>query len=142
MRDEPSRAEQFASRRGLVCLLFAGASAMFTFNTVMKMQDGPLHPGSVVLWAIWLAVPLAWVFGRGGWRFTARERAIISDELVQSHQQRAAQVAMLIMMTGLLVAAAGALGYLVVPTWWPVAVLGGAVAAIGIVFGVLEIRSQ
>lgn len=142
MTDHPSRAEAFAARRGLVCLLFSLASAVFTATTVVSLQDGPLHPARVLLWAIWLLVPLAWVFGRGGWRFSARERAIISDELVQSHQHRAARVGMLAMMAGLLVAAAGTFGFLTVPAWWPVAVLGGAIAAAGIAFGVIELRNQ
>lgn len=143
MTDTPSRAEAFAAKRGLVCLLFSLASLAFTGVTIMALADGPLHPARILLWAIWLAVPLGWVFGRpGGLQFSARERAIVTDELVQAHQQRATRVAMVVLASGLAVQAAEALGLVLLPVWWPVAALGLGIASAGLTFAISELRDQ
>jgi hypothetical protein len=142
-KEQVSRAEAFSAKRGMVCLLFSLASLCFTVVTIMAIDKVPLHPAQVLLWAIWLVVPLAWIFGRpGGWRFTAKERAIISDELVRANQQSATRLAMIVLALGLAVQAAGVFGYVAVPVWWPIAVLGAGVAGAGLAFAIAELRTQ
>ena len=61
-------AERISSQRGRLTLLNALASACFAFVAISNAYDNPVRtPVYILLWALWMAVTIMWVFGVPGW---------------------------------------------------------------------------
>ncbi|MGB3956124.1 MAG: hypothetical protein WBL05_12720 [Brooklawnia sp.] len=120
------------SRRGrllIVFALFLVVEAAFVIQLLAQGQ--PLGiPG--LLWGVWLAVCLAWIFVP---RLGAAADA-------PGNQQAARNILLIGLGIGLLTSAAGTLDAVNLPGWWLVLVISLAVAASGLVLGVLELRPQ
>jgi len=127
-----------------VTLLNAGAAACFSFVAINGAAANPGRGGGyLLLWGIWMAVTLIWVFGvPGARRFSPAQQAIVNDELVRAHQASAARAGLALALTAL--AAGAACGFLevAIPGWAPAA--AGSVAVIGtaVVFAWLQRRDD
>jgi hypothetical protein len=143
MVEQLSRAERFAGRRGKVCLMFSLVSVCWTVVLIAQVTDGKVRELNVLVWALWLLVPMVWAFGLPGWwRWAERDRAIINDELALEHQRHAAVAAMLVLVLCLFAGCLQLLGYFSLPAWWPIAAMGAGVCVAGLRFGWLQVRAS
>ncbi len=115
------------SRRGrflIVFSLFLIAEALFVAATMG--QQGGTNRTALILWAVWLAVCVAWILlPLAG-----------ADEDAPHHQKLARIVGAAILIVGLL---ARVLLADMLPVWWLVGTATAAVAGAGLVLGVLEL---
>ncbi|MCA3256055.1 MAG: hypothetical protein INF91_10615 [Alphaproteobacteria bacterium] len=136
--------EEVSARRGRVTLLNAGAAACFSWVAISNLAANPERGAAyLLLWAIWLAVPLIWVFGiPGGRRWSAKQHAILNDELVRAQQATAARAGLALALA--LIGAGAACGFLgiALPVW--AAPAAGSIAVIGtaLVFAWLQLRDD
>jgi hypothetical protein len=111
---------------------------------------------TMVMCVCWLIAPLVYLFtsplgwstswqrfGLGSWRqFSARERALLNDELAQAHRHTAVAVAFCIGLAGLAAGSLSVFGLFVLPAWWPIALISLCGSAGAFAFGLLDLRSK
>ncbi|MBW6522724.1 hypothetical protein KZ810_04365 [Sphingomonas sp. RHCKR47] len=134
--------DQMSARRGTIVFLNALAAA--AFSTVAIGRAG-VHPGRdpifALLWAVWMAVPLIWVFGIPGYlRWSKIERSIVNDERVRAHQAAAARVGLGVAIASLAILSSAAFTGTVFPAWAAPALATGTVVVTALVFAWLERR--
>lgn len=138
-----TRAARFSSDRGRFCLVFSVLALIWTSILIDRVTTGAVDWVDVAAWSAWLVVTTVWTFGSPGWasKWSRRERSIINDELARDHQRSAALISMGVLVGGMALGCLDVLGFADLPGWWPVAALGSGVAAPGLRFGWLQLRS-
>ncbi len=117
------------SRRGRVLLVFSAFLIVEAAFVIQLLEQGHRSIVGFVLWGIWAAVCLAWVF-----------LPQLNAEDAPGHQRMARQVGLAALGIGLVITLASLVAPLSLPAWWPLAAGSGAVAAVAGVLGVLEWR--
>lgn len=137
-------AEQVSARRGLVTLLNAAAAACFSFVAINGASGNPDRgAGYLLLWGIWMAVTLIWVFGvPGARRFSRAQQAIINDELVRAHQATAARVGLGLAVAALAAGAACSFLGVAIPGWAPPAAGSVTIVGTALAFARLQMRDD
>ena len=134
--------EQVSSRRAALTLMNAFAAAAFSTVAILGAGENRARdPFYIFLWFVWMALTIGWVFGVPGYlRWSAAERAIINDELVQSHQAKAAKAGLVVALAGLGMLSISGIFQCYVPVWSPAALVSLTVVSTAIVFAWLERR--
>ena len=134
--------ERISAQRGRATVLNALATACFSFVAISNAAQHPARtPAYVILWAIWMTVTLIWVFGiPGGFRLSKHHRAIVNDELVQSHQAVAARFGLAVAMLGLVALSFGSFLHVALPSWTVPAMTSAIVVMTALVFAWLQLR--
>lgn len=142
MDDRTSRVERFTIERGWLCLFFAAASVLWTVVLISQIDENTVRMPTAVAWSVWMVTSLIWAFGRPGWwKWTPRERAIISDEMTRQHQRSAAMISMVVLLAGLGAGCVDLLTGLSLPVWWPIASISTGAAVAVARFGWLQVRA-
>lgn len=134
--------EQVSSRRASLTLTNAFAAAAFSFVAILGTGEHRARdPFYFFLWFVWMAVTICWVFGIPGYlRWSAAERAVINDELVQSHQATAAKVGLAVAFAELGLLSIGSFFRLGAPTWSSAALTSLTVVSTAVAFAWMERR--
>ena len=135
--------ERISSQRGRLTLLNTLATACFSFVAISNAYDNPVRtPAYAILWLLWLAVTMVWVFGVPGWRgFSKRQRSQINDELVKAHQATSARFGLTFAVAAwAIVSVIGFYGAL--PLWAPPTVTTLVVVMTALCFAWLEMRDE
>ena len=100
LKSTPAR---LVERRGTLAIINACAAAAFSTQAVIGTEQHHSRDGFYfLLWLVWRAVTLIWVFGTPGYlRWSAAQRAVINDELVRAHQAASAKAGFAIALVGL-----------------------------------------
>lgn len=136
-------AERISSQRGRLTLLNTLAAACFSYVAISNAYDNPARtPAYAILWLLWLAVTMVWVFGVPGWRgFSKRQRSQINDELVKAHQATSARLGL-----GCAIAAMGGVSviefYGALPLWVLPTATTLVVVITALCFAWLEMRDE
>lgn len=136
--------ERISARRGRATLLNALATACFSFVAISNVYQHPARTSAyVILWAIWMTVTLVWVFGvPGGFRLSKQHRAIVNDELVQSHQAFAARFGLTVAMLGLVALSLSGFLHVALPGWTIPAMTSAIVVTTALFFAWLQLRHE
>ena len=145
-------AEEVSARRGKVVLCF---SAAFAAYSVLACRAVAARAGigadaagpssgllTIVTWALWALAVALWIFGTPGrMKWSAEDRAVLNDDLVRHQRTQAIRVAFVVLVVAGIAQVLGLWGWQL-PSWWSIASLSAAIAAAGIVFGVLDVKAN
>lgn len=120
------------SRRGRLLIVFALFLVVEAAFVVQVVAQGEPTGIAGLLWAVWLLVCLVWIF--------VPKLGAAGD--APANQQTARNILLVALALGLLTTAVSASGAFVLPAWWLILVVSGAVAASALVLGILELRPR
>lgn len=106
--EEVEAVEQFSRRRWLVIILFTLAYLVFAAVWIPRLLDADASNGTSsrvaaggITWLLYGVVVTVWTFGRGGRRWSPRQRLILNDEMVAADRATAIRVGYALLLAGL-----------------------------------------
>lgn len=154
-----SQGEVYIKQRAFMMMLFAFILSSQTFVACKRIIRRDFIPdffsveAMITLWPwlLMIVLPLlVFVLATSNGKLTKglfagfdrRARAVADDELVQVNRNRAFIAGSLVMLVGTVAGGIGAWGWLTLPAWWPVVLIGVNAAVTLASFGLFELHGQ